>query len=219
MDESSFPKKTNEQEADWSDVEAAIAALNAAKNDPAAWRAALEKTFDPYGFMHWLAINTTIQDWDTYGNMAHNYYLYGDPQEGGVLHWIPWDHNLSLAGMGTFNRQMGGPLPLDMSSVADKWPLIRFLYDDEVYRAAYHMFLKHFIDGPFAIELVQARLRSEHKLIAEFVTGAHGESSEHSALDDPAGFETALDTLLTHVTERHQAVVDYLGRLANYARE
>ena len=35
-------------------------------------------------FLDWLALNTLIQDWDTYGYYAHNYYLYAAPGEKGV---------------------------------------------------------------------------------------------------------------------------------------
>ncbi len=210
VDEDSFSKKTNEDEADWSDVENAIAALHADPGDAAAWRNEFEQTFDPVGFMNWLAVNTAIQDWDTYGNMTHNYYLYGDPANDGVLQWIPWDHNLSLASSSTMGA-MGSPLPLDMSTVGSDWPLIRLLMDDPVYRGAYHDSLQVFIDGPFAVDDVQARLQAEHDLIAPFVTGEQGELPDYTAMDDPIQFEPALQDLLSHVADRHQAVVEYLA--------
>ena len=43
FDESSFDKETNKEEADFSDVQAAIAALNGSREDPAAWRAQVEQ--------------------------------------------------------------------------------------------------------------------------------------------------------------------------------
>jgi spore coat protein CotH len=97
-----FPKKSNEKQADFSDVESAIAALHASPGPgSAAWRAALEARFDADLFLRWLAVNTAIQNWDAYGTFAHNYYLYGDPGQKGRLRWIPWDHNLALgAGFG-----------------------------------------------------------------------------------------------------------------------
>ncbi|MCA9540632.1 MAG: CotH kinase family protein, partial [Myxococcales bacterium] len=72
FDPSGFEKKNNEDDADWSDVEAAITALNADRADAAAWRAGLEATFDVDGFLRWLAANTVIANWDAYGQMAHN---------------------------------------------------------------------------------------------------------------------------------------------------
>lgn len=109
-----FNKKTNEKEADYSDVRSAIAALHAPQTNAAAWRQGLEATFDVDHFLRWLAVNTALLNWDSYGTMSHNYYLYGDPAQKGRLRWIPWDHNFALGaspafgGMGGFR---GGPPP------------------------------------------------------------------------------------------------------------
>ena len=96
FDRESFPKKSNGDKADFTDVENAIHALHAPRTDVRAWRTALESRFDVDLFLRWLAVNTTIQNWDAYGAMPHNYYLYGDPGQNGRLRWIPWDHNFSL---------------------------------------------------------------------------------------------------------------------------
>jgi hypothetical protein len=93
-----FPKKSNQKKDDFSDIDAAIAALHASPGPgSAAWRSALEARFDADLFLRWLAVNTALQNWDVYGTFAHNYYLYGDPGQKGRLRWIPWDHNLALA--------------------------------------------------------------------------------------------------------------------------
>lgn len=64
-----FEKKTNEDDADWSDILALFSALHddTASTDPAAWRANLESVFDVDGFLKYLAVNEVIQNWDTYG--------------------------------------------------------------------------------------------------------------------------------------------------------
>jgi hypothetical protein len=107
FDETGFDKKSNEKEADFSDVSAAISALHAPQTDAAAWRARMETLFDVDGFLRWLAVNSLIANWDSYGRMAHNYYLYGDPSEAGRLHWISWDHNMAF-GMAGGAGMMGG---------------------------------------------------------------------------------------------------------------
>ncbi|PKL59193.1 MAG: hypothetical protein CVV33_09090, partial [Methanomicrobiales archaeon HGW-Methanomicrobiales-4] len=48
-------------------------------------------------------ISPVIQNWDTYGSMAHNFYLYTNP-ENGLITWIPWDNNMALQN----NSGMGG---------------------------------------------------------------------------------------------------------------
>lgn len=105
--ESSFEKENNEDEADWSDIEALYNVLHAdlRATDPAAWRAELESVFDVDTFLHWLALSAVIGHWDTYGSMSHNFYLYDDPATG-QLTWISWDHNMTMSGGGP-----GGGVP------------------------------------------------------------------------------------------------------------
>ena len=93
FDAESFEKKSNKKQADWGDVSSAIAALHAPQTDRRAWRAALEAKFDVDHFLRWLAVNTAIDNWDVYGTMSHNYYLYADPAKKAQLRWIPWDNN------------------------------------------------------------------------------------------------------------------------------
>jgi len=104
-----FPKKTNEEEADFSDVTEAIRALHASTSDARAWQSGLEAVFDVDLFLRWLAVNTAIDNWDVYGALAHNYYLYGDPAQKGRLKWIPWDNNMAFGvGLGAFGGGPGG---------------------------------------------------------------------------------------------------------------
>ena len=94
FDADSFEAKTNEDTTDWSDVEALIDALDS-DQDGEAWREELESTFDTDGYLRTLAINQIIGNWDGYGVMAHNYYLYADPELLGPLVFVPWDFNES----------------------------------------------------------------------------------------------------------------------------
>ena len=96
--EESFEKENNEDEADWSDIENLFDVLHSDQrtSDPAAWRAELEAIFDVNGFLEWLAISSVIQNWDAYGSMSHNYYLYNNPDTG-QLTWISWDHNEAMS--------------------------------------------------------------------------------------------------------------------------
>jgi len=208
VDEESFPKKTNETEADWSDVERAIEALHGPREDAAAWRAELEALFDVHGFLKWLAINTVIQDWDTYGNLPHNYYLYGDPSRNGRLLWIPWDHNMCLGD----RLGLMPPIALGMSDVGDEWPLIRFLIDDPVYREAYWGYVEACVEGVFEADTVKARLQREHDLIAPYVVGPEGELPEYTVMPSPEAFEGSLQELFDHVDSRHDAVTAALSR-------
>ena len=94
---SDMNKKNNESENDYSDVQSLYELINNPKreNDHESWKADLEKVFDVPIFLKWLAANTVMQNWDTYGVMTHNYYLYHNP-ETEKLEWIPWDGNEAL---------------------------------------------------------------------------------------------------------------------------
>lgn len=109
FDPAGFEKKNNNARPDFSDVQAAVAALHAPVGPAEAWRAGLERVFDVDHFLRWLAVNTAIGNWDAYGAMAHNYYLYADPASGGRLRWIPWDNNFAFGAAPGAALGRGGP--------------------------------------------------------------------------------------------------------------
>jgi hypothetical protein len=204
FDASGFEKKTNEDEGDFGDVQRAIAALHADRSDRTAWRCTLEMTFDVGGFIRWLAANTTVQNWDTYGAMAHNYYLYGVPSDHGRLVWIPWDHNLSLGasfgfgGMGAGGRPGGTGAQtatqefLHTNVDGSRWPLIRHVLDDPSYAERYRQELRSFLADHFVQEKVVARAAELHALVAPHVVGSRGEV-DGSRTATPGAFEAAID--------------------------
>lgn len=109
---SSFEKKTNKKENDYSDIKTLYSVLHSSTRleNPVSWRADLESVLNVDEFLRWLATNTVIQNWDTYGGNSRNYYLYSDPDTG-TFFWIPWDNNYALmdsmpkkAGFDDFNR-------------------------------------------------------------------------------------------------------------------
>ena len=214
--EDDFIKKTNEEEADWTDIQTAISALHASRSDAEAWRTELERSFNVYSYLKLLAVNQTMQNWDTYGSMTHNYYLYGDPDDNGRLVWIPWDLNecmLSARGGPGGSSGFGGGSIL-LNEVSDDWPVIRYLLDDPVYAARYYEELATLLDGAFAIEKVQARMQELHALISPWVVGEEGEASPYTLLRSPNDFNDALTSndngLLPHVETRHDVVEEAL---------
>ena len=105
----SFQKENNDDEPSWADVEAVYDALHASTRttDPEAWRAGLDAVFDTDTFLRWLALEGMMQNWDTYGEMPHNYYLYADPATG-QLTWVAWDHDRAFSSGETGGRGGGG---------------------------------------------------------------------------------------------------------------
>jgi hypothetical protein len=208
--EESFPKKTNAAEADWSDVQAAIAALNSPRTDAEAWRAGLEATLNVPGFLRWLAVNTVIGNSDSYGGLApHNYYLYGDRLQRDRLHWIPWDLDLAFGGGGFGGGPGGGgqgELDLFHERIGADWPLIRFLLDDPIYRSAYGEAVEEALASVFEPSGLAVRLRQEHAMIAPDVVGPDGEITGYTFLQSDEEFDTALAQLISYVEDRARSL-------------
>jgi hypothetical protein len=198
--------KQNNEDAPDDRALALFDALHADRSDAAAWRAGLAAALDVDGFLHWLALNAVVQDWDVYGRMAHNYYLYADPADDGRVRWIPWDHSFAFGGGGG-----GQALSLGMDEVGDEWPLIRFLLDDPVYRERYAQFLAQAVEAEYTPADMGPRFTAAHALIAPYVIGDEGELPGYTFLESDAAFTAALDDLLAHVEQRQQDVAEFLA--------
>ncbi len=220
-----FDKETN-RDSSYDDVLAVFAALHSESRqiDPAAWRASLEAVFDVDGFLRWLAANTLLQNWDTYGVMSHNYYLYAD-ETTGQLAWIPWDNNMALSStMGGRGRDSAanpaepgegeqpafpapggrGVLNLAMHDVdGERWPLIGFLMEDEQYRQRYLELVAEISSEVFTPERMQPIYESNFRILADYF-----EESEGSEAID--ALRAATDELVAHVHERAAAAEAFL---------
>ena len=207
FDPDTFDKETNADAADWSDILALYDALHALERttDPAAWRSGLETVLDVDGFLRWLATNTVIQNWDSYGRTPHNYYLYNDPSDG-LLTWIPWDNNEAL----NKGKQQGN-LSLPLDEVTAEWPLIRFLMDDPVYHARYVAYVEETASGAFEPTEMAATYTRLHALIEPYVTGADGEIAGYTLLTSPGAFDTQLDYLIQHARTRYNDAMAYVA--------
>jgi spore coat protein CotH len=203
-DEDEYVKKTNEDEADFSDVSSLLSILHdgTRTTDASAWRASLETIFDTDVFLKYLAVNTVIQNWDTYGRMTHNYFIYNNPDTS-KLTWIPWDNNEGLQ-----SGKMGGSLDLDFSGLSSSsWPLIGYLYADDVYRAKYDAYVQEVVDGVFETSSIQALYTKYSDLVEPYATS---EVSGYTFLNSSSSFYSAISTLKSHVAQRATAVSNYL---------
>lgn len=201
--EGDFEKKTNEDDEDWSDIEALFSALHADSrtSNPESWRAGLEAVFNVDGFLRYLAVNEIIQNWDTYGLMAHNYYLYNNPDTG-ILSWIPWDNNEALQ-----DGKLGGALDLHFYTLIDSdWPLIAKIYADDVYKATYEGYLDDVIAGAFNPTDIKAKYDAYADLLDEY---AYAESAPYTFLESNSDFTNAVTELKSHADDRATAVSNY----------
>lgn len=184
--------KTNEDESDYSDVEGLYNVLHSdvRTSDAEQWKSDLEGILNIDQYLKYLAANNVIQNWDTYGNMTHNYFLYN---EGGKLIWIPWDNNESMQ-----EGKMGGALSLSMSEVTSSWPIIRYTMDVEEYETQYKAYLSEFVNGAFEPTKMQALYSTYESLITSY------------ASQESSSFSNGVSSLKSHVEQRYEAVINYL---------
>lgn len=186
-------------------------------SDPAAWRSQLEQYIDMDMYLKYLAANTTMQNWDTYGRMTHNFYLYND---NGKFTWIPWDNNETFDD----NAGGGGPggsmsaLEFDFSSLSSTpygtqgdvaWPMIEYIYGDAVYKTKYDDYIDDFIYSSFATSSLTSRFNTAHDLIAPYVTGADGEIAGYTNISSTSAFDNSVSDLINFVSTRWTEADNY----------
>lgn len=199
----SLGEENNTDAPDTSDAKALFDALHANRSDPLKWRTNLEVHLNVDRFLHWLALNMVIQNWDSYGRMAHNYYLYAGKY--GEFQWIPDDQSYA------FSLAPGAPdLSLGLSEVTADWPLIRYLLDDAEYLKVYRSYVAKAAEKDYEPTSAAKRFQSAHDLIKPYVLGAEGEIKGYTFLASDSDFESALAALVAHAKQRQQDVNLYL---------
>lgn len=156
----------------------------------------LEEIFDIDIFLKWLAANTVMQNWDTYGVMPHNYFLYNNPDN--KFEWIPWDSNEALTSSSRC-------LDLDMEEVDDDWPLIRYILDDDNYRETYKSYVYDFAYDYFNEDYLNDIYDEYKDLIEDYVTA---ESSNYT-FTSSSKFTAAYNELKDHTSDRYTAAMSY----------
>lgn len=195
-----FYIKTNDDSPTYADMKALYDALNDTAtyaSNQAAWRANLEAAFDMPEFINWLAANTVMVNWDVYGSMAHNYYLYADATDGGRLTWIPWDNNEAL--VGTRAQDFA------MASITLTWPLLYYVAKTPTYFSAYKTKVKSFADSVFNTAAVNPKIEAFQALLADPIASERTNYTYSSA----SAFTTAVNTLKNHIATRNSAAVAF----------
>ena len=140
----------------------------------------MEKAFDVQGFLRWLAASTAIMNWDAYGNLAHNYYLFND---SGTFKFITydfgWSFDYQMATNGIVSRTSiwydaaaGGFMNLG------PFPLVKNLLADKNYCESYRKYMTEVIAGPASAASFQAKLDK----YASWVASANPNTAKIQAL-------------------------------------
>jgi len=205
FDKKSFKKKNNKKSGDWGDVEKIYTILNSTErvSNPMQWRNDIESVFDVPSFIKWLAINTTIQNWDSYGCAPHNYYLYHSVASGKLV-WIPWDHNEAM-------ESKGRGLSISLNDVSEDWPLIKYLMEQQEYQNIYKEDMKSFVTSIFNSRYMDKRIDRYQDLITPFIVGENGEHKGYTFLNSTNEFYKSIDQLKKHIENRNNIANKYLG--------
>ena len=132
-------KKTNEDAADWSDIDAVVAALQ----DPSdAGLKALGETVDLDRFLSFWATEVLVGHWDGYAGDRNNYHFYREPD--GPFVFIPWgaDDTFHLRDDPNPFDNISNPPPsvLALTAIPNR------LYNDGDWRVEYVARLKEILD-------------------------------------------------------------------------
>ena len=132
-----FEKKTNEDAADWSDIDAVVAALQ----DPSpAGLEALADIVDLDRFLTFWAVEVLIGHWDGYAGNRNNFYIYREP--GVPFVFMPWGADqVFTATDGPFDDFVSPPSVTAHGAIAHR------LYRDDAMRAAYVARVKELLDA------------------------------------------------------------------------
>jgi len=200
-----FNKRNNFESTDKSDIQGLYDALQSSLriSNPALWKANLEAIFDVDGFLKYLAVNNTIQNWDSYGRIAHNYYLYNDPKMG-KFRWIVWDCNLAFDEGPAFFKS----LTFEMNEVNNfLWPLIGYIKDDNAYKTIYKGYVKDFYTTSFAASRMSSIIANQQSLLTN---SASNEETNYTFLTSGLNsFNSAVSDLQTHCANRVSDAQNY----------
>jgi spore coat protein H len=205
--ETQFEKQNNKNLSNFRDIKELVKHLNdASRNtEKQQWRQQLEKIFDVKEFLRYLAVNNTVGNWDTYGQVPHNSYLVNINNK---LHWIPYDLNLSFQLKGGNNRTA---LSMDMKEVGTQWPLIKNIIEDPEYYAYYKNAVKEFLERSFNNAKIEKYLSSHKAVLTPHFTGSLIETKPYTHLSSPQAFTNSILDLEKYCKERHAFVLEFVN--------
>lgn len=196
-----FEKQNNKELSDYSDIKAFIAALHHSSRiaDRETWKKQLEAVFNVKGFLKYLAVNNTVGNWDSYGQLTHNHFLVNID---GILQWVPYDLNLSFQMKGGLNRTA---LTFEMKEVGIQWPLIRYLIDDPEYFAYYKSQVKDFVEKNLTPTLMSEYLNRHKSILSPHFTPNEIEKPPYGSIQNSQSFDQSIKNLENYINERNAA--------------
>jgi spore coat protein CotH len=207
-----YDKATNEEAGDWSDIKEFIYAIDSTGYGDAAWQTKIESLFDVEKFLRYMAVNNTIQNWDVYGEKAHNYYLYSDPKDDYRFTWFPWDLNESFTDS---TLCLSIDVTGDYSSgTYDGWPLLENIMGQSDYTEDYDDYLSsYFVTSGCVLSesTFTSWINTYSALIKKYVVAEIDGYTWHEDGYDSSSFDSDVIDLNDQVTARITRAEEYIN--------
>ncbi len=132
---------------------------------PEGQKGDIESVLDIDSALKYIAANTVLGNYDSYnGNLAQNYYLYG---QNGKFTVLPWDYNMSISGFGGGGDATTIPIDEPVMGVnMENLPLIDNLLAVDEYKEKYHEYVKELLSY---LESFESRVAEISDIIRPYI--------------------------------------------------
>ena len=167
-------------------------------SSPEEFVSALEEILNVDAFLRYTAVNTIIDNWDSYPFTGNNYYLFNNPVNN-VSEWIPWDLTWGGNSQTPLFSRTGGDLVL-------RAPLYDQVFEVERYRRQYLAYTDLLLHFWFNDEKMSAKVQKYHHLIAPSVLMGTGDKAffGDAPMFPVEAFEEEWQNMLLFAKARHQ---------------
>ena len=149
--------------------------------DDATFRAKIGSVLAVDEFLRYVAVSSAVVNFDSFLSTGHNYYIYVNPADG-LIHFIPWDLNMSFGGYGWLGTDEELADTSITRSYADHNILIERMLAIDEYAKAYRAHMKKLADLGFNAQAIGQRRQLLQPVLAaaekaEHDSGRYGSNS------------------------------------------
>jgi PKD repeat protein len=196
-----YGKMNNEEEADYSDIVALCKVVDGTEYESdQELIQTLESSLDVDAFLRYLAVNTIIDNWDSYIYTGNNFYLFNNSVSG-RFEWIPWDL--------TWGEGVEAPLfTRSESGLMEGAPLYDLAFSVEKYQDAYRAYLDLLMRYWFTPQNLTPMIKQYHTMIAPYIDQSTGDKAFYGVepMFPPEAFRTSGDDLGNFVSMRSEYI-------------
>ncbi len=174
--------------------------------DLRSWRMELERIFDVYEFLRWLATRTVLGASWGYGRSHEPVLLYWDPGDA-RYHWVP---GVEMGALMSSEASLP-PFALDGSDIEPEWRLLHRVIEDPAYFGTYLAYVEESLRGVLDVPRLQGRITEAFAALGPALERAA--SSPDSRLPSIEAATQAADRLSLAVEKRYADVDGFIWDL------